>query len=412
MKKKILLYSDCFVFGGSEYVAVNILRSKTIQNEFDLFFAYRYHKKYQYYLDKIFPTEEQKKFFPLRLFSNDDFFYFFNKKVKNNIIRYFCKFPFFLLDTLGVYYLLNRHIFNIFLNNHDFDLIHINNGGYPAAKTCLHLAICAHRYNIKNILQINNRAVPCQFNRFDRTVQKSVLFFLTATEYAKQELALNRHFDLAKITTLYNAVAIPIVSISSKEARELLNIDLDSFVLIEVALLQERKGQIQLLQSLLFLKENNLQLFSKIRLILIGNGENEKNIRDFIEQNQLDDVVFMLGYRMDYANYINAADLVLLPSTKDEDMPLTILSSMALGKPIISTNIAGIPEEVVDGYNGYLVNPNTITFSADLGKCIEKAYENISFLGINSYERYKTYFTRDIYDNKLKQLYYSAFMRQ
>ena len=70
---------------------------------------------------------------------------------------------------------------------------------------------------------------------------------------------------------------------------------------------------------------------------------------------------------MDYANYINAADLVLLPSTKDEDMPLTILSSMALSKPIISTNIAGIPEEVVDGYNGYLVNPDTKTFSADLG---------------------------------------------
>ncbi|WP_347023141.1 glycosyltransferase [Bacteroides eggerthii] len=410
MKRKILLYSDCFTFGGSEYVAVNILKSKTLQNDFDLFFAYRYHEEYQCYLDKIFTIEEQKKFFPLKLFSNDDFFYFLNRKIKNNIIRYFCKFPFYLLDTLGVYYSLNRRIFNSLLNSHDFDLIHINNGGYPAAKTCLQLAICAHRYNIKNILQINNRAVPCQFNKLDQTVQESVTFFLTATEYAKQELALNRHFDLTKITTLYNAVDIPIISTPPKKVRKLLNIDLDSFVLIEVALLQERKGQIQLLQSLLFLKEINPKLFSKIRLILIGNGENEKKIRDFIKENKLNDKVFMLGYKMDYANYINAADLVLLPSTKDEDMPLTILSSMALSKPIISTNIAGIPEEVVDGYNGYLVNPDTKTFSADLGKCIEKAYDNISSLGINSYERYKTYFTRDIYDNKLKHLYYFAFM--
>ena len=121
MKRKILLYSDCFTFGGSEYVAVNILKSKTLQNDFDLFFAYRYHEEYQCYLDKIFTIEEQKKFFPLKLFSNDDFFYFLNRKIKNNIIRYFCKFPFYLLDTLGVYYSLNRRIFNSLLNSHDFD---------------------------------------------------------------------------------------------------------------------------------------------------------------------------------------------------------------------------------------------------------------------------------------------------
>ena len=49
MKKKLLIFSDCFTFGGSEYVVVNILKSKNIQAYFDLIFAYILLFKQGYY---------------------------------------------------------------------------------------------------------------------------------------------------------------------------------------------------------------------------------------------------------------------------------------------------------------------------------------------------------------------------
>ena len=53
MKKKVLIFSDCALFGGSEYVVVNILKDKTLNERYDFYFAYRDHKIYRDQICKL-----------------------------------------------------------------------------------------------------------------------------------------------------------------------------------------------------------------------------------------------------------------------------------------------------------------------------------------------------------------------
>lgn len=62
------------------------------------------------------------------------------------------------------------------------------------------------------------------------------------------------------------------------------------------------------------------------------------------------------GTRHDYLQLVGAADLFVLPSFED-GLPLAIVEAMALGIPVVSTRINGIPEAVLDGTTGLLVEP-------------------------------------------------------
>ncbi len=55
-------------------------------------------------------------------------------------------------------------------------------------------------------------------------------------------------------------------------------------------------------------------------------------------------------------DYYNMVDVVVVPSLQ-EAFGLTITEAMACGKPVIGTNVGGIPDQVVDGYNGFLIKP-------------------------------------------------------
>ena len=79
------------------------------------------------------------------------------------------------------------------------------------------------------------------------------------------------------------------------------------------------------------------------------------------------------------------ADSYVLPSY-NEGLPGSILEAMAAGTPIISTPVGGIPEAVIDGYNGYLVAPGDVDGLFDrLSRLCEDA-ERRSVMGKHSRE--------------------------
>jgi glycosyltransferase involved in cell wall biosynthesis len=56
------------------------------------------------------------------------------------------------------------------------------------------------------------------------------------------------------------------------------------------------------------------------------------------------------------AELLNKCDIYVLPSY-NEGLPISILEAMSYGKPVISTNVGGIPEIVKPGFNGWLFQP-------------------------------------------------------
>lgn len=409
-QKKILLFSDCYLFGGSEYLVVNLLKNHYLNENYAFFFAYRRHRLYTDALKQLFSIDQIHSFYALLLFSNVNLFYRFSESIRNKMLRRGFMLPFYLIERLGIYRIINRFLFYCLLKKVRPDLIHINNGGYPAAETCLELALVARKLGIKVVMQVSNIAQVTRRKserKKDEKVDRAVSSFITASQYAKNILSLNRGFRPEKIKVIHNAVECVSPDKSREQVFVSLGLSPDKILLVEVALLQERKGQLPLLQSLVLLRDTDPLLFGRIVLLFIGTGEDESKIREYICVNALEQTVLMLGYKFDHIDYVNAADIVMLPSVKDEDMPLIILSAMSLGKSIISTTIAGIPEEIEDGVSGYLVRPDTegALFASALQEAIRKTIRNCPELGRNAKEKFEKDFSMGKYTERIDELY-------
>lgn len=403
-KPKILIYTDCYLFGGSEYVVVNILKNSYLTERFDFYFSYRKHSLYRSCLAKIFSPAELDKFHPLGILSNDSLFL----GIKNKTLRQICKAPFKLILKSGIYKLINRIIFKRLLKGLSPDLVYVNNGGYPAAKTCLNLAILASKMNLRVIMQVNNIAKKCtsaKDRKIDTLIAQAVSTFITASDYAKSNLANKRDFSGENIIAIPNMIKLKQVLRTKEQIYKELGIKSDTKLLIEVALLQNRKGQLELLKAIEHIKNLHPAYYEKLFLLLIGNGENEKKLRKYIKDHSLEKQVTMLGYRFDYLDYICASDTMLLPSLKDEDMPLILLEAMALGKSIISTNLAGIPEIIAHKESGLLINIDSPNFIEELAESIIMLLKtNDNILGKNAKERYDKTFTEEKYVKAIEQV--------
>ncbi len=90
------------------------------------------------------------------------------------------------------------------------------------------------------------------------------------------------------------------------------------------------------------------------QLILVGDGPERHRIERLIDRLDIRKNILVTGYRSDVADMMNCADAMVLCS-ETESAPLTILEGMSCGLPVIATNVGGIPEQVQDGVNGYLV---------------------------------------------------------
>jgi D-inositol-3-phosphate glycosyltransferase len=66
-----------------------------------------------------------------------------------------------------------------------------------------------------------------------------------------------------------------------------------------------------------------------------------------------------LGYRSDVATLLRSIDILVLPSERDKEaFPLIVLEAMACGVPVVATAVAGVPEAVIAGRTGELVDPD------------------------------------------------------
>jgi glycosyltransferase involved in cell wall biosynthesis len=93
-----------------------------------------------------------------------------------------------------------------------------------------------------------------------------------------------------------------------------------------------------------------------LSVFIAGDGPLFNELQSEIRSRGIDDCVFLLGYRDDIPRVMVSSDMLVLPSYR-EGTPLVILEAMAAGLPVIATDIAGIPEQIENGANGFLIPP-------------------------------------------------------
>lgn len=130
-----------------------------------------------------------------------------------------------------------------------------------------------------------------------------------------------------------------------------------------VGRLCEQKGQLILLEAAQRLKEKGIPF----QLILAGDGEMRPEIEIQIDQRGLRQQVHITGWisSAQVRDELLKSKAMVLPSF-GEGLPVVIMEAMALKRPVISTYIAGIPELVEHGVNGYLCPAGDVEKLADL----------------------------------------------
>jgi glycosyltransferase involved in cell wall biosynthesis len=406
MSYKVLYISDCYLYGGSERSIINLINFISENPENEIFFGYRYYKTYQQGVDRDLSSKATQ--IPLRLLSNSTLFFNINKRISSIYIRRLIKLPFWIIQKTGIHNIFNYVKLRFIISRIKPDIIHINNGGYPASSICLNAVFAAKHCGLNRIVfHINNPAEKPSnsIQRFiDSKISEYTKIFVSGSNQTKKSLQKNRGFSHDKLLQIYNTIEQPTINNKREEVLEKYNIDNNAFIITEVAFLSQRKGQIFLLEAILKIKEHQPDIYKNIVVFLVGDGEDHQYLLTFCKKNKLSNVI-LTGYLPNFADYINASDLFILPSIGGEDMPLVVLVAMALRKAIISTRIAGIMEEIENGVSGILLETTELEF---LDEHIIKLYHDKNlreFYAENAQERYNDIFLREKICNQFKLLY-------
>ncbi len=143
-------------------------------------------------------------------------------------------------------------------------------------------------------------------------------------------------------------------NLSRKESRSKLNINGNDRVILFVGGLRLVKGVRYLIESMNIIRHE----YQNIRLLIVGNGKERQNLENITEKLNLTECISFMGWVPNEAiqEYMAASDILVLPSLS-EGFPVTILEAMASGLPIVCTKVGGMSEIVIDGENGYLIEP-------------------------------------------------------
>jgi glycosyltransferase involved in cell wall biosynthesis len=114
-----------------------------------------------------------------------------------------------------------------------------------------------------------------------------------------------------------------------------------------------------------------LKINSDFAFIIIGEGEERKNIENFIMKNDLENKVFLVGFMDNAGQYLKAFDIFTLTSIK-EGLPYTVLEAGLAGLPVIASNVGGVPD-IIDSTNGILVAK---TKTGEIKRALDYMIEN------------------------------------
>jgi glycosyltransferase involved in cell wall biosynthesis len=100
-----------------------------------------------------------------------------------------------------------------------------------------------------------------------------------------------------------------------------------------------------------------VQTHANLQFLISGAGPEEHNLRRLARELGLAACVTFVSNLHDFSRSISAIDIFCLPSLQ-QGLGATMLEAMALGRPVIATNVGGIESIITDGQNGLLVPPS------------------------------------------------------
>ncbi len=148
------------------------------------------------------------------------------------------------------------------------------------------------------------------------------------------------------------------------------------------------------------------------QFLIIGDGPAREELEhqaiqlDLSPQN-----LKFLGSRTDIPEVLSALDIFVLSSER-EGLPVSMLEAMAASLPVVATSVGGIPQVIIDGYNGVLTSPNE---PSGLAKAMLSLIENKALcesVARAGYQTVKDRFSVDLVAKQIISLYDELLMNK
>ncbi len=228
-------------------------------------------------------------------------------------------------------------------------------------------------FGVKMVIS-NIRSVSTHRKRknilIDRLTSPFVDKWVSNSIAAKNVYHEREKYPLEKIDVVYNYIDITQQDIPDKSFKYRIGV---------LANIHKYKGYYDLIPIANELMKQNLDFH-----FYIGGQDNTNN--DFyneVKKQGLSERFSFLGFVKNKEEFFNNVDVFFLPSYL-EGMPTVILEAMQYGVPVVASNVGGIPEQIENGYNGFMCKPGDIGGFVDAIKRIENTDVRERFIA-NSY---------------------------
>jgi len=196
-----------------------------------------------------------------------------------------------------------------------------------------------------------------------------------------------------KMEVIYNGVDLNIFrspdAAERHKSKAKLGLSESDFVVGTVAMMRPEKNHDVLLQSF----EQALTIINGIKLVIVGGGPLFEFYNNYVQQKGLDKHVILTGPVDDVRLYLRAFDVACLIPGGNEGFSNSIIEKMAMGLPLVVTDVGGNAEAVVDGYNGFVIPPDNSDRLTEALEYLANHSEERKEMGAKSAQRVRNLFT-------------------
>jgi glycosyltransferase involved in cell wall biosynthesis len=271
----------------------------------------------------ITSSTDKKKFFSKRIIFSTIYFKFFN---------FFKRYPKYFFCICLLIFNIIKYKRKVLVFSFQANIYAIIISKLLGVKIIARSNTSPHGWNKNSIKQLI----------FKFFFKKTDLIIVNSFEFKKQ---MDKAYSI-KSKVILNPFDFNYIKKKSLESIRINFFRINTLKLINVGRLVEQKDQIIILKAInLVLKKNK-----NIQLVIIGKGEKETELNNYILKNKLESYVKLVGYQDNPFKYIRAADLFIL-SSRYEGLPNVLIESMSLKKSVISSNCPTGPKEILNNGN-------------------------------------------------------------
>lgn len=307
------------------------------------------------------------------------------------------------------------HLHNIYHQISPSILPALKRHGVPVLMTLHDLKLACPNYKMHTSGEVCERCVPGKYYHaiLHRCVKASMLASaLCAIElYVHRHLGLyEKHVDIFIVPSAFyrrkfvesGVAADKLVVVPNFVRTELYTPSYESAdYFVYMGRLSEEKGLVTLLRA--------MREFPAGRLVILGEGPLRPVLEKQIAEDKLNNVS-LLGSKMgkELRRILAGAKFTAIPSEWYENCPMSCIESLAAGKPVVGSDIGGIPELVEDGHNGLLFEPGN---AEQLREKLERLFREpglVRMLGQNARRKAETEYCVQVHMERLLREYARA----